>query len=54
MNNLFQEAKNCCRSGGVHLIDVPIDCSENERVFIDELDRRNENASARDDGGSGS
>lgn len=29
--------RDCCRQGGVHLIDVPVDYSENQRVLIDEL-----------------
>jgi acetolactate synthase-1/2/3 large subunit len=27
----------CCREGGVHVIEVPVDYSENQRVLIDEL-----------------
>ena len=54
VGGLNEAVLECCRSGGVHLIDVPIDYSENQRVLIDELERRNGSASARDDEGSGS
>lgn len=30
---------SCFREGGVHLIDAPVDYSENRRVFIEELSR---------------
>jgi len=34
----LQEAlEGCCRRGGVHVIEVPVDYSENQRVLIDEL-----------------
>ncbi|MEE8268798.1 MAG: thiamine pyrophosphate-dependent enzyme, partial [Nitrospinaceae bacterium] len=29
--------KNCLDSPGVHLVEVPVDYSENERVLIEEL-----------------
>ena len=29
--------KNCLAAPGIHLVDVPIDYSENERVLIEEL-----------------
>ena len=54
VGGLNEAVLECCRSGGVHLIDVPIDYSENQRVLIDELERRNGSASGRDDEGSGS
>ncbi len=32
--------EGCFREGGVHLVDAPIDYSENQRVLIDELEQR--------------
>jgi hypothetical protein len=28
------------RGGGVHLIDVPVDCNENIRMLVDEITHR--------------
>ena len=35
--DLEQKIKSCLKQGGVNLIDVPVDYSENEKVLIDEL-----------------
>jgi len=37
VGGLEEALRGCCRDGGVHLIDVPVDYSENQRVLIDEL-----------------
>ncbi|MFT5058432.1 MAG: acetolactate synthase-1/2/3 large subunit [Planctomycetota bacterium] len=37
---LVDEVQACFDQGGVHLIEVPIDYSENETVFLDELKQR--------------
>jgi acetolactate synthase-1/2/3 large subunit len=29
--------KSCFTAGGIHLVEVPVDYSENKRVLIDEL-----------------
>lgn len=29
--------EDCCFEGGVHLLDVPVDYSENRKVLVDEL-----------------
>ena len=31
--------ESCFKTGGVHLVEAPIDYSENKRVLIDELER---------------
>ncbi len=54
VGGLHDAVLECCRAGGVHLIDVPIDYSENRRVLIDELERRNGTVPASDDEGDGS
>ena len=51
---LYETMLECCRAGGVHLIDVPIDYSENQRVLIDELEHRNGAAPTVDDEEDGS
>lgn len=35
--NLKTTLENAFKSGGVHLVDIPIDYSENKRILIDEL-----------------
>jgi acetolactate synthase-1/2/3 large subunit len=40
VDNLLPTLENAFRSGGVHLVDVPIDYSENIRVLVDELRNR--------------
>ena len=32
--------ERCFEQGGVHLIDVPVDYTENDRVLVDELKRK--------------
>lgn len=41
VGELKETVRECCRAGGVHLIEVPVDYSENQRVLIDELQRKN-------------
>jgi acetolactate synthase-1/2/3 large subunit len=36
-DQLLPTLERAYREGGVHLIDVPVDYSENKRVFIDDL-----------------
>ena len=40
VGDLEAALRTCCRSGGVHVIDVPVDYSENQRVLIDELEHK--------------
>jgi len=54
VGGLYETMLECCRAGGVHLIDVPIDYSENQRVLIDELEHRNGAAPTVDDEEDGS
>lgn len=37
VGGLEEALRTCCTRGGVHLIEVPVDYSENQRVLIDEL-----------------
>lgn len=37
VGDLEAALRSCFRNGGVHVIDVPVDYSENQRVLIDEL-----------------
>ena len=39
-DQLGQVLKDCLNSSGVHLVEVPVDYSENERVLIDELNKK--------------
>ncbi len=41
-DQLGQVLKGCLNSPGVHLVEVPVDYSENERVLIEELKRKTE------------
>lgn len=38
--DLLPRTKNCLEEPGVHLIDVPVDYSENEKVLIEELESK--------------
>ncbi|MGB5813047.1 MAG: acetolactate synthase large subunit [Polyangiales bacterium] len=40
VGGLSAALKGCCEHGGVHLIEVAVDYSENQRVLIDELENR--------------
>jgi len=40
VNELRSTRENALATGGVHLIVVPIDYSENKRVLVDELRQR--------------
>ncbi len=37
-DNFVDLIKSCFKQGGVHLLDVPVDYSENKKVLLDELD----------------
>jgi len=39
-NDLVPALKSCFEKGGVHVVEVPIDYRENQRVLIDELSNR--------------
>ncbi|KKW42091.1 MAG: Thiamine pyrophosphate TPP-binding domain-containing protein [Candidatus Magasanikbacteria bacterium GW2011_GWA2_56_11] len=39
--DLAERAAECLRAPGVHIIEVPVDYSENERVFTRELKEKN-------------
>ena len=39
-HNFVQLLESCFQAGGVHLVDVPVDYSENNRVLIDELKQK--------------
>jgi acetolactate synthase-1/2/3 large subunit len=39
-DDLDNYLKNCLEAKGVHLIEVPVDYSENENVLIEELKRK--------------
>jgi acetolactate synthase-1/2/3 large subunit len=40
VGGLEAAVRRCCEEGGVHVIDVPVDYSENQRVLIDELENK--------------
>ena len=37
---LESAVRTCCKEGGVHVIDVPVDYSDNQRLLIDELNNK--------------
>ncbi len=39
-DDLVPILERCFQEGGVHLVEVPVDYSENKRVLIDELAAR--------------
>ena len=40
MRKFWHRLKECLNTPGVHLIEVPVDYSENEKVLIDELEAK--------------
>ena len=39
-DNLIETFEAAFNAGGVHLVDLPVDYSENQRVLIDELEQK--------------